>query len=383
MPVDGVVITSTLPKGASFDRMWEWTWGGEFLITPTLVTADVVVWEVGALDGGFANAVYPVLEVGAGTPPGTVLTHTVEIAGPLWEERAHDNTIAWVDVVNPAGPNLRVDKSDYRWDNEGRINYRLLISNLGTTVLKNVRLTDTYALSTTWDGVWQHCGPAPEISTTHDAPNHRILIPLEDIDPGSSYCYDFGFDLDSGIVGVEGLGFTNTLAAPMDDDTYPADNVSNIVARSGPDLSVEKRLSGGEPLPAEVVTFTVRFGNTNVWPWSTEGDSTYLTDTFPSGMTFISATAPWDPGQTWWPDEVSGDAVRWRCGDVGGEDWREFKIFARISDTVAGGSVLTNTVEMYSASSEDVEFDYSNNVFALPLTVGRARVYLPLVTRAY
>ena len=381
--VENVVITSTLPDGVTYLELWE----APFVdapTTPTLVTADVVVWELGTVEAGVRRSVYPTLKVGAGVSPGTVLTYTVEITRASGEGRYTNNEVTWVDMVNPTGTNLRVDKTEHWWNGDkDRIEHRLLVINMGTTLLTDVRLIDTYAPSTTWNGTWDWCGPGPNISTTHDAANGRILIDVDRLDPGTWSCTEFEFDLDPGIVGVAGLGFTNTLVAPVAGDTYTPDNVSLVVARSGPDLSIEKWLSGPRPLPGEAVTFTVRFGNANVWPWSTTGNDTYLTDTLPSAMTFISATAPWDPDDTWWPDGTSGNAVRWHYGSSGSNDLREFTIFARLTDTARPGDVMTNTIELASHHPDDIEFDTTNNVYALPVVLAAEEVYLPLVTRLF
>ena len=88
-----------------------------------------------------------------------------------------------------------------------------------------------------------------------------------EIQPGWNWWLDFDVDLD-GNIGVQGLVFTNTIEAPLAEDIYPDDNYDEEIAMTGPDVFIEKWLSGGEPRPGEIITFTVMFGNHHGWPWS-------------------------------------------------------------------------------------------------------------------
>jgi hypothetical protein len=100
-------------------------------------------------------------------------------------------------------------------------------------------------------------------------------------------------------------------------------------------------------------------------------------------MSYISATRPGNPDQSWRPKILPGNILRWRWGRLSGGEWWRFDLVARIADTVHSGDVLINRIEVYGDSPSDAEPDYANNVFELPITITIAgnRVFLPLILR--
>lgn len=366
VPVDDVLITDTLPVSTTFARSWRWTDYGEIPIIPKLVTDDYVVWDLGTLLGGQNDDLGVALDVESDAPVGTVLTNTVEINALPGEERYDDNADTWVESVHGTGPNLRVDKY-YRWEDEQRIFYGIYVKNVGTTNMSSICVTDTYPISTTSDGnLW--VGHGPRYTETHDAENRQFVVETDNLGPGGTAHFGFWVDLDEAIQGVQGLRFTNTVEAPWPEDVDTADNVDTEVAYTGPDVYVEKWLSGGVPKPGEIVTFTVAFGNRNQNPWS--GDDQYeshITDTLPAGMTFVRATAPWNVN--WQPETQEDNVLAWSWGPMWSNSRWEFDLVVQITDTVESGDVLTNVIEAYGDSPDDVEVDWENNVFRLPVTI--------------
>jgi uncharacterized repeat protein (TIGR01451 family) len=176
--------------------------------------------------------------------------------------------------------------------------------------------------------------------------------------------------LDGGIVDEQGLAFTNEVEAPIVSDVYPGDNYGQVTATTGPDIYVEKWLSGGEPRPGEIVTFTVEFGNASRGPWDGDhGFGSHITDTLPAEMTFVTATTPWDPNQSWTPNILPGNVLEWGFGTMWADNWWRFDLVVQITDTVQGGDVVTNVVEAYGDSPDDVDPVLSNNVFRRPVTI--------------
>jgi uncharacterized repeat protein (TIGR01451 family) len=255
----------------------------------------------------------------------------------------------------------------HRWESEDRIFYGIWVRNVGTTRMEDISLTDTYPVSTTSDGdLW--IGHGPWITRTHEPAQRQYRIWVEQLDSGDTAHVGFYVDLDASIQGQQGLIVTNTVAAPWPGDIDPADNVDVLQAGTGPDVFVHKWLSGGEPKPGEVVTFTVEFGNRNQWPW--EGDEAFgshITDTLPPEMSFVRATAPWDAD--WTPDVLPGNVLAWEWGTMWSDSRWRFNLAARITETVEGGDVIANVVEAYGDSPTDLEPDTRNNLFTLPVTI--------------
>jgi PKD repeat protein len=289
------------------------------------------------------------------------------------EDRYDDNTITWVEQVNDPGPNLSVDKhTNWHWTWEGQLEFELRIRNLGTERLDNFWITDTYPISTGFYGNWW-VNHGPWITWTQDAENHLFAMWVDELNPGDTASVGFQLDVDPEIIGVEGLAFTNTLEAPIANDTNPADNTDTLIAYSGPDVFVNKWLSGGDLRAGEIVTFTVEFGNQNFWPW--DGDKEYgshITDTLPEAMTFITATAPWNPEEYWAPESMDGNEIAWGWGTMWNNSIWSFDIVAQIADDVVGGDVLTNRIEAFGDSPDDIEPNWENNVYEMVMTIEAA-----------
>jgi hypothetical protein len=168
--------------------------------------------------------------------------------------------------------------------------------------------------------------------------------------------------------------------APVADDVFPEDNYDQVTAYTGPDIYIEKWLSDGLLEPGQVVTFTVEFGNHNRWPWHSDPEvGSHITETLPTGMEFISATAPWDPNETWYPDFEDGETVVWGWQPMWSESLWTFEITARIDDTVPYGAVMTNTIEAYGDNPDEVEPDWSNNYDEAIFQLEFIKTFLPVV----
>jgi uncharacterized repeat protein (TIGR01451 family) len=193
---------------------------------------------------------------------------------------------------------------------------------------------------------------------------------VEGLDGGNTARVEYALEVDPAVAGQQGLCFENALAAPVPDDIWPDDNYDAATACSGPDVYVEKWLSGGEPRPGDIVTFTIEFGNQNQWPW--DGDHEYgshLTETLPTGMTFITATTPWNPDERWQPKIIDGHTLVWGWDTMWSKNWWQFDLAVELDGELVGGDVLTNTVEALGDSPDDVEPNWDNNVFELPVIV--------------
>jgi uncharacterized repeat protein (TIGR01451 family) len=312
------------------------------------------------------------------------LTHTIEIAPDPKETHYDDNVLVLTDRLNAKGPNLQVHKQNHGWWGTDRLSYEIRVKNLGTERLEPVWITDTYPVSTTFNGDW-NLAHGPHTTITHDAPNRQVIFWLERLEPGETASIDLRVELDQAITGTQGLHFTNTLAAPISGDTNPADNVDQVVAYAGPDVYVEKWLSGGQAGAGETVTFTVKFGNRNSWEGMDGMYGSRVTDTLPSSMAFITSTSPWSPGQPWAPNAVVGaNLAAWEVGTMWPREAWYFEIVARIADTVQGGDVLTNVIEIDDANPADVDRNPANNRFELPITIPVVEggfIYLPLVVK--
>jgi uncharacterized repeat protein (TIGR01451 family) len=370
LPVDDVVVTATLPAGTSFQFAYTFQWDWQ-PFPPDVVTDEYLVWHLGRLDNGFRKNIGVFVTIDPDTAPGTQLPITVTVSPKPGEDRYDDNQRSWLEQVYSPGVNLRLDKhSNFRWNWEGSLNYELRILNLGTTKLDDFWITDTLPLSTTVEGIWQNHGP--QMDWIVDEPNHKVYIHVSEMLLENNASLGFNLQVDDPWIGVQGLAYTNTVESPVAGDIYPADNLDTKVAYTGPDVFVRKWLSDGAPRAGEVVTFTVQFGNANLWPWNGNNQiGSHITETLPDGLTFLRATAPWDPSQTWDPESVDGQQVAWAWDPMWADSIWTFQIAAQVSDTLPGNLELVNTIEAYGDSPDDIEPDWNNNTYqALVTTLG-------------
>jgi uncharacterized repeat protein (TIGR01451 family) len=367
----GFTLTDTLPEGTSFERAWWWDGREVGEVVPAFPELGVAVFDLGELKPAEFRDVEVRLLLDSDLLPGTEFGNCVEInsVGPGdWPE---DNEDCAVEMVYDEGPNVRIEKS-YQWNGDGQMQFYLNFWNLGTQTLEGVEIIDTLPSGTHWIDEWWHDfweGVDVRIE------GNQVIFTLSVLEPG--WASGIGFNVNLDAPGLEGEAYTNQVAMPLEGDVYADDNQDEVTAYTGPDLFVDKWLAGGEPTPGAVLTYTIEFGNDNAWPWDSddlgEGQtSTTLVDLLPDGMTFITATAPWNPDDHWMPfidDTPEGQQLWWEWGPMGAENYWTFDLVAQVSESAEFGDVLTNTIEVYSLSQDDVDPLPDNNVSRVVLDV--------------
>ena len=375
-------LTDTLPAGTTFVESWLWDGRENLEIEPADIGDGTVTWSLGEILPGERRNLSVHLAIDPDIAPNTVLTNCVEVGIEEEDNWPYDDESCDVDYVREPGPNLRVFK-DYNWNGEGQIQYQINFQNLGTVPLYDINIVDTLPDGTHfndnwWDDFWQEI--------IFDQMGPQLLWVVPELEPGQSARIWFQVDLDDPS-GEEGLRFINHVQADIIGDVWPQDNSFDITAYTGPDIFVEKWLSGGEPRPGEIVTFTVKFGNQNQWPWETDPDPpdppTTIVDTLPDELTFVTATAPWNPAEEWSPDIV-GNTLTWGWDRMDPGSWWIFDIVALVSESAVEGEVIVNTVEAFS-NGDDVDPLPGNNAFELLISIlpRNYYIYLPVILRNY
>ena len=136
------------------------------------------------------------------------------------ESRPNDNADCVVDRVNNPGPNLRIDKQ-YRWNWQGQLQYTIQFRNLGTTTLSQVKITDTLPANTSFSGNWSHWFPE---GIQFEQLGNQLIWTIGSLESAGGSGLRYEVNLDAGVVGVEGLCYTNTAVAPIPGDVWPGDN---------------------------------------------------------------------------------------------------------------------------------------------------------------
>jgi uncharacterized repeat protein (TIGR01451 family) len=369
IPVSGVRITETLPVNTSFRIAFQYDDNGAHVFTPTLVTDQIVVWEIGALDNGYGGSFEVELKISPQAPPGLELVNTADITRLAGEDTYEDNTSSWTEMLYGHGPNLRVRKTgDWHGYGEGHYAwYNIVVENVGDVYVYSATVTDTLPASMVLEGVpntdWDRV-----VSYTYNDTEGWFRFTFRDLHP--NWRREINMDLFNTTpepVVPGGLFFTNTVEiTPYEGEPTYADNISQYTLVSGPDLFVEKSLLAGDILPGEEVTFSLAFGNQQVgwaWWWNLQGIA-WLTDTLPAGTEFITATIRWCLEGDWCPfgPIVQGDTLTWQLWSIGVGNWNEIHVTVRLPDTLTGMDTVVNQATIASDQPDvDIEPYYDNN----------------------
>ncbi|HSJ58148.1 MAG TPA: DUF11 domain-containing protein [Anaerolineae bacterium] len=355
-----LTLTDLLPAGTSFLESWRWEAQNWVPFPPDTPPGATAVWTLGLMQPGEWVNLAVRLAIDPGTPAGAVLENCARVTMLEDDSWPHNDQSCRVDTVREPGPNLVIEKS-YQWNWEGQLQYQVDVRNVGTTELFDVIVGDTLPAYTTFNGNWWHWF-WEWVDVTLNTPGY-VEWTFSRLEPGWSTGFAFTLDLYPSIIYEKGLTFVNTAEAPIDGDVAPEDNVSIATAYTGPDLYIEKLHTGGQPVPGQLITFTVEFGNANLWPWESDpAYGTHLTDTLPAGTTFVTATAPWNPDERWHPDPIDGNTLVWGWGSQGWQSTWFFDLVVRLDPGLPDGTVLTNHIEVRSDSPDDTEARYDNNV---------------------
>lgn len=371
-----VMLTETLPTGTSFLHSRLWTGWEEVPFPPDYVDDNVAVWDLGEMEPGEWYNLNVRLGYDSNLKPGTLLENCAVVAMDDQDTWPFDDESCAEVPIRGSGTNVSVVKRA-QWNWEGRIQYEIRFRNLGTTTLNNLVITDILPAGTSFSGNWWH-NFWEEIQFSQVGKQLRWT--LSRLEPEWTSEIYFEVDLDSGLIGDQGLAFTNRVEAPVTGDVYPADNVHELVTYTGPDLYAEKWLSDGELLPGERITLTVRFGNQSLGPWRVDDNaSVRLRERLPLGITYVGAY--WPDGNTndpWDYDPVNR-VVTWDFGSLGSDDHRAFYLVLDLDEDVPLGYRI-NRVEVYEAPPLDTDPVPGNNIFDYTMHIGRP-LYLPLIMK--
>jgi len=376
MAVD-VSITDTLPAGTSFDESWQWTGWTSVPSPPEETGDDYAVWELAPMEPGEELHLNVRLNIGD-VSPGTTITNCAAIGHQGDDDWPYNDSECVADTVRERGPNLRIWKES-DWEDDDTIEYKLHVENIGSQRLEDVWITDTYPVSTSVEGWWDDFHRW--VTGTIDASHHQAVFWIQEMDPGNTGRIELNLALDGDVVGQQGLSFVNTAEAPVAGDVYPADNQHSVVAGSGPDLFVTKWIHKGEPEPGERITFTVRAGNQNEWPWPmSNGTNARVTERLPEGMTYIDSF--WTDGTHFEPlhSDLEAGLVIWDMRHYWSEEYDLFHVVVDLDEDIDPLQPLINQVEIKQTPQLDIDPFPANNVFTYAV-IQPARLFLPAILK--
>jgi uncharacterized repeat protein (TIGR01451 family) len=378
-----VRLTDTLPVGTSFvEASYDTSWSFSEPRPPAYQGSGVVVWNLGTLAPAEGSRIKVRLALD-GVAAGDTITNTVNIAGLDHDRSWWNNHASEVEDINANGPNLRL-RQESAWESPAQVRFELQFENIGTTIVNNVRITDTVPAGLEYAGNWSNQWWG-DLGYSYDSATRQIVWYINKLEPNWAGSVIVRFVVPLVQRGHQGLKYTNVAGITLPaGDVRPASNSTSEVAFSGPELFVHQSMWSGALLPGNLVTFLVDFGNRNNGPWSTSDAGpgvagVWITNTLPAGMSFVSATNPWSPGGPWMPRQ-DGSTLSWGMGGLCANCRLGFLVTTRISDTVRAGTDLTSVMEIGAVVPGDVDPIPGNNTSAWNGRV-RGMTFLPMVRK--
>ncbi len=339
-----VVIVNHLPAGLSVDSVYA------MLPWSVITSTDTVTWTTSSVGGGEGGLLGFGARVDNDVPGGAVLTNAVDIATSSTDLVATNNEYLYpVTVLTPTR-----DVYVYKYLSGGaatagqELTYTLSYGNNGNSAASEVVLTDTLPAGLTFIT----SSPYPPSSIT----GQQVVWDLGTLSYGNQIQVRVRVNDDV----VAGTQLTNTAEiATSDSETdYFNNQTTNMqtVMASGVDLSVTKT-SWQSAIPGNPLQYEISYRNA----LGDAAANVVIVDHLPAGLTVDSVYAmlPWSV-------ITSTDTVTWTTSSVGGGEAGWLNFTARVDDDVPGGTVLTNTVDITTSSTDLVA---ANNEYLYPVTV--------------
>ena len=387
--IDTILVTDTLPEQSGLINVWaydrDWNYKGEVSLTTN--DGAIAAWDADFLIPG--DWVYFEIQIGfdPGIQVGKVITNSVEVSPQPQEDDYEDNYAEQVEEIYNHGANLRVVKTA-DWEDHGGnapvAAYNLQVENIGDENVDQVVVTDYYPTALYFNGdidsnYWRGWDWA-------DYPDQKTFtVTLENLYPGESTNIRLYLITDTETI-PGGLILTNEAQVTLPPgDTNPDDNADTAVLTTGPDMYVYKDWVGEEPAVGEEGVFEIRFGNAqpeNHWWWNMTGE-TWITDTLPTGLEFVTSHLSWCP---WIPEEwceylpnVNGNDLGWQLYGMNTGEEQVILLTVRVSETASPGDIFGNLVVIEADQPEEnIDPDYGNNSDTAEVYVF-SKLYLPLI----
>jgi uncharacterized repeat protein (TIGR01451 family) len=228
-----VLIVDTLPVGTSLVSAWHSGFLGDFEIVPVTIAPEYVVWELPELPGGVSGNIEVHLAIDPAAFPDTELTNTAEICGPPaeppelcdpipGEDTYDDNVATWTELLNAAGPNLRIIKRSV-WQNDEVLLYILRFQNIGDQTIPDVAIVDTLPGKTVWDTWWDVGFDPGRLAGGPTYDSGVLTWNFSELHPGEDGRIRFNAVLDGSQQPLEWIENNAQITVPAG-DTNPDDN---------------------------------------------------------------------------------------------------------------------------------------------------------------
>lgn len=340
-PDDGIntVVSDPLPAGTTFQALS--APGGWSCTTPTVGTNGTVSCSIA--DFAPLTAIISIDVVVGALPDGTVLTNTATVSSTTADPNPADNSDTTNTTVSTPTATLTVTKtgSPNPVDAGADLSYTITASNNGAVTLDLATVTDPLPPSTTFvslasPGGWSCTTPAVGANGTVNC--NMALMP-----------------------GLSSAVFTLVVHIPSNSAASPVTNQATFFSTQGgrdttlqataviqvqisADLLVTNSDSPDPVVAGSNLVYTIGVNNTG----PSDASAVTLTDTLPSGTTFVSFAAPGGWSCT---TPAAGAIGSISCsGSALASTTPTFTLTVNTNAALAGGTILTDSATASSAS---------------------------------
>ncbi len=334
--------TDTLPAGTTFVSLpnvagWSCT-------TPAVGAGGTVTCSNPTFAVG--NAVFTLtVNVAPTVAAGTVLSNTATVTSATAEGNPGDESDTEMTTV-AASANLTVTKTDSPDPVTAGANltYTITVNNAGPSNASTVSLSDTLPTGTTFvslssPGGWSCSTPAVGATGTVTCSIASLAV--------TSAGFTLVVNVDSSVAAATVLSNTATATSTTSDpSTGDESDTETTTVGASADLSVTKTDSPDPVNAGNNLTYTITVNNAGPSSASTVS----LSDTIPTGTTFVSLSSP--GGWSCSTPAVGGTGtVTCSIASLGVTN-AVFTLVVNVNANVASGTVLSNTANVTSTTSD-------------------------------
>jgi uncharacterized repeat protein (TIGR01451 family) len=351
LQADGIVISDALGSGLYYREAY---CSGPYVLSEQQNGQVIFQPQNGYLAPGESGACYVYVTVGD-IQPQDILTNTARIETTSPDADLSNNTATWAYHI-PYAYDLSLTKT---WEG-GRaapgevITYHLNVANIGSEYAYRVVVTDQLPAELSYVSAWAADSQGWSVQATGAIVTY------------TNYYFYRGESADLYLMArisqsrPSGTTLLNVAGAAADwADDAPANNIAShrlIISTADRDLYIEKGLAEGVPLPGEVITYVLRYGNTG----QDSATGVVITDDLPFSVTVLG----WESSVN--PTQVAPNGLRWDIGVLPGASESAITLTAKLDQALAPGDVLVNRAGIATA---DIETGPRANLSSYSLTV--------------
>ncbi len=336
-----VVVTDTLPAGASFDVA-----GSD---SRCVVATGAIECTIGTMADGATDQLVIVVDVSSTLSDGSLLTNTAAISGDENDPNADNNSSEHTaDIERLTGLSLtKFDVDDIVVAGE-TIGWDLTVENLGPSASDNVVITDTLPIGVTFD-------PAASdavclVTAGTPTSGQTVTCTLGTLDTGDTVTVRIGGGLDQAL--LDGQQLINEALASGDNATDGTAQEETTIDRVA-DVTVIKETTTSPIVPGVPVTYSITVTNNG----PSQATNVEMTDLLPAGASLLDITGPVTCATT------SGTAV---CpvGTLDNGESAAFTIQLLPASYLVTGDDFVNQASITADEDEDGDADDSTEPIA-------------------